>query len=242
MSHAPPSPAAGYFQLSRQPLTSLAFVLPLLAVYETGVLVAGPEALRNGADVWLRQLLDVVGGHYLLLPVLMVATLLAWHHTTGEPWRVKLPVLYVMAAESAVLAIALGAIARWHGSFFSSSPVTWMAAVGSGSIGPVERLVLYLGAGIYEETLFRLLLLTGLGALIQMIGASRPASLAVAVVLTSLAFSMAHYVGPHGDTLGLASFLFRFLAGAFFSVLFVCRGFGIAVGAHAGYDILVGLL
>jgi hypothetical protein len=55
-------------------------------------------------------------------------------------------------------------------------------------------------------------------------------------------FSLAHYVGPHGDEIRLASFIFRTLAGAFFAVLFVVRGFGIAVGAHAGYDILVGLL
>ena len=27
----------------------------------------------------------------------------------------------------------------------------------------------------------------------------------------------------------------------FFSLLFVLRGFGIAAGAHAGYDILVGI-
>jgi len=32
--------------------------------------------------------------------------------------------------------------------------------------------------------------------------------------------------------------LFRFMAGVFFSILFIYRGFGIAAGAHAAYDIL----
>src|SRR3990170_3082495 len=48
-----------YWRESQRPLVSLAFVLPLLVVYEGGVLWLGPAAMRNGADVWLRQLLDL---------------------------------------------------------------------------------------------------------------------------------------------------------------------------------------
>ena len=62
-----------------------------------------------------------------------------------------------------------------------------------------------------------------------------------AVVITSLLFSAAHYIGPQGDSWQLYSFVFRFLAGGFFAVLFVYRGFGIAAGTHALYDIFVGL-
>ena len=62
---------------------------------------------------------------------------------------------------------------------------------------------------------------------------------AVAVVLTSLVFSAAHYVGPHGETFEAFSFAFRFLAGAFFAMLFVYRGFGVAAGTHALYDVFV---
>ena len=76
------------------------------------------------------------------------------------------------------------------------------------------------------------------------------ASLILAVVLTSLLFATAHYridmmIGSYhlvtslGDPFEWASFLFRFLAGAFFSLLFLYRGFGIAAGTHALYDILV---
>jgi hypothetical protein len=64
---------------------------------------------------------------------------------------------------------------------------------------------------------------------------------ATVVLLTSAIFSAAHYVGPHGDLLDAFSFLFRFTAGAFFAVLFVFRGFGIAAGTHALYDIFVSL-
>ena len=74
------------------------------------------------------------------------------------------------------------------------------------------------------------------------------ASVAIAAVGTSLFFALAHYLGTHAESLDWQSqwfwytFLFRFLAGIFFSSLFLLRGFGIAAGAHAGYDILVGLM
>ena len=60
-----------------------------------------------------------------------------------------------------------------------------------------------------------------------------------AVLLTSTIFSAAHYLGPYGEAFDAFSFAFRFLAGAFFAVLFVYRGFGIAAGTHALYDIFV---
>ena len=62
-----------------------------------------------------------------------------------------------------------------------------------------------------------------------------------AIVITSFFFSMAHYVGPHGERFIAYTFAFRFVAGAFFAVLFVFRGFGIAAGTHALYDIFVGM-
>jgi len=71
---------------------------------------------------------------------------------------------------------------------------------------------------------------------------SRGVALLLAIVLTSLLFSAAHYVGPSGAPLRWFRFVFRFVAGAFFATLFVYRGFGIAVGTHAGYDIVIGLL
>jgi hypothetical protein len=37
-------------------------------------------------------------------------------------------------------------------------------------------------------------------------------------------------------------FVFRTVAGLFFSALFIYRGFGIAAGTHAAYDMLVGLV
>ena len=111
-----PQTSGYYWQQSRRPLTCLAFVAPLLVLYEGGVLWLGPQAMRNGADVWLRQLLDLLGfGQYFLLPLLTVAILLGWHHTTAQKWQVVPGVLYAMFAECLLLGLALVVIARLQG-------------------------------------------------------------------------------------------------------------------------------
>lgn len=232
-----------YWSLSRLPLASLIFISPLLVFYEAGIILLGRQAARNGADVWLRLLLDTLGfGQYFLLPVLTVSVLLAWHYTTHQSWRIPGWVYWGMAVECLLLAICLRLILQLQGMLLE---VTWADA---GATEPMQQLVQFvstrigfLGAGIYEELMFRLLLLSGVIWALRWSRMPTWAQTLLAVVLTSLLFSTAHYVGGREPILWF-SFVFRFLAGAFFSVLFLYRGFGIAVGAHAAYDILVGLV
>jgi len=89
--------------------------------------------------------------------------------------------------------------------------------------------------------LFRLLLLPLVTWIVARLGATPVAAAAWGVVGSSLLFSAAHYFGPLGDIFDPYSFTFRFLAGVFFAALFELRGFGIAAGSHAAYDILVGI-
>lgn len=230
-----------YWEESRRPLTSLYFVLPLLVFYEAGVLVLGPGSLRNGADVWLRSLLAWIGfGEYFLLPVLTVLILLGWHHLTGRSWRVSVTVIYGMAAESTLLAIALLMIAHLQLQVLPLEIVEPLFIREHISRSITNRLVCYIGAGIYEELLFRLMLFTAILGLVRIVGGRPAAQMWIAVIASSLLFSAAHYVGRYGDPWALDSFVFRFIAGAFFAVLFYYRGFGIAAGSHALYDVLVG--
>jgi hypothetical protein len=226
----------GYLAESRRPLASLLFVLPLLAAYELGVLVV-PMTMRNGADAWMRRFLDVLGlGGYFLLPLFTLAALLAWHYVLREPWRVRRRVLVGMLGESIVLAAALIGLARLHGLLFA------VAVAGQNSPGNfVAEIVAYCGAGLYEEVLFRLLLLPLAAFIAGLAGLGGWRKIAAAVVSTSLLFSLAHYIGAGGEAWDLSSFVFRFLAGVFFAIVFVARGFGIVAGTHAIYDVLVGV-
>jgi membrane protease YdiL (CAAX protease family) len=241
-------PADTYWFQSARPLTSLVFVAPMLIGYELGVLWLGNRATRNGADVWLRGWLDWLGfGQYFLLPALTCGLLLAWHHTRRESWNLRWSVFGGMFCESAVLGLLLLQLAYWQHAWWASA---WHAPAAAAQQGNqlTGRLIAYFGAGIYEELLFRLSLLPALILILRRLTLTPRQSAVVAVVLTSLLFAAVHYrldfqwgplhvVLPYGDAFEWSSFSFRFLAGSFFATLFVTRGFGIAVGAHALYDI-----
>ena len=232
-----------YWNQSRRPLASFFFVLPLIICYEAGSWWLGDGAVRNGAAVWLQQLLATSGlVGWFLLPVLTVTILLAWHHTTGQPWKFSSSVIYTMAAESALLAVVLLAIAHVQTNVLSIAgvPLACEIQVEQFANETFSRIVRYFGAGVYEELLFRLMLLPLAVAAIGLAIASRRLRIAMALLLTSLLFSAAHYLGPYGDSFEVASFSFRAMAGGFFSLLFIFRGFGIAAGTHAIYDMLVG--
>ena len=106
--------------------------------------------------------------------------------------------------------------------------------------GPATGLMLSLGAGFYEELVFRVLLV---GLLLlgfeRGAGLSRGWSVTLAVVVGALLFSAFHYVGPFGDHLALGSFTYRAVAGVLLSGLYVARGFGIAAWSHALYDVML---
>jgi membrane protease YdiL (CAAX protease family) len=106
----------------------------------------------------------------------------------------------------------------------------------------VVVLITFVGAGIYEEVLFRLLLLSGLLGLLKLADLPAVLRLVLATTVSALLFAAAHHVGPNGEAFDGYVFLFRSLAGLYFALLFQLRGFGIAVGAHASYDVLVGFL
>ncbi|MBN1818638.1 MAG: CPBP family intramembrane metalloprotease [Sedimentisphaerales bacterium] len=111
------------------------------------------------------------------------------------------------------------------------------------------EIVTGIGAGIYEELIFRLVLICLLMLLFQdVLRMDKSMAILLSIVLSALAFSIHHHVGfiaGQFDTLERfrwQPFLFRTLAGAYFAGLFALRGFGIAAGTHAFYDIIAAVL
>lgn len=235
---------ADYPRESRSALASLLLVAPLLLLYECGVLFQGGTAVRNGADVLLRHGLSAVGlTQYFLLPLLTAAALLGWHHASRRKWSISPLVVAAMLLECLAVAAALALVARVPGAIVQATTGAALdiPTCSLSDIDSARRAVLFAGAGVYEEALFRLLLLSALAVAAARCGLNGGPALLLAVLSSSLLFAAAHHVGPHGEPLAWYPFVFRCAAGGVFAALFLSRGFGIAAGAHAGYDMLIGL-
>ena len=110
-------------------------------------------------------------------------------------------------------------------------------------------IVTSIGAGIYEELVFRLILICILMTVFQdVLRFDRRSSIMLSVLISAGLFSAYHHVDFLSGTLNptdpfnLTKFVFRALAGVYFAVLFAIRGFGIAAGTHAFYDIIATVL
>ncbi len=223
----------------RNLLTSLVLVIPLFIIYQVGVLFTLP--MLNGADfvttLLLRDLhlsipsyLAFVAGVVVVFLVGLSRLKKRQHFQTG----VIVPVLL----ESTVYALTMGSLIVFvMTEIFRFSPGLAGGVAGSSAL---SRLVMSIGAGLYEETVFRLGLLTGLVAIFErVLRWRRWMSVVAAFLASAFLFSAMHHIGPLGDELTVGVFTFRFLAGVFFGLLFWFRGFAVAVYTHAIYDVYV---
>ena len=246
---AAPGGGQRYLIASRSPRYSILFALPLLLAYEGLALllpVRETQGVRNGAEVVLRSLFDAaVGGWGAaafgavmlgIAGVLVVRDIRA----NGAPGRGS--VFALMMLESVVLAAVFAVTASLLTQrVLGVLHLSVAAAPALAAIDTPTRLMVSLGAGIFEELLFRVVLVSALIFVARIIIGTGPrVSAAIAVVLSATIFSAFHYVGAFGDTLALPSFLFRTIAGLLFSAIYVLRGFGIVAWTHVLYD--VGLL
>lgn len=109
----------------------------------------------------------------------------------------------------------------------------------------LANIVTGIGAGIYEELIFRLILMCVLMMLFQdLMGLSHKGAIILSVLVSAALFSAHHHIVFVGGQLALGApfdltkFGFRIVAGVYFAVLFAVRGFGITAGTHAFYDII----
>jgi membrane protease YdiL (CAAX protease family) len=238
---------------TRLPWASVLFVVPLVVFYEVGVRMLGPvpDDLRTGADVWTREVLAHFGIVTWSAPLLLVAGLTLWALLFSKgPLEDPMGTWIAMAMQSVLFAallflgmqLAYPAIAFVGGSI--QDPLDRLMAMPDVASSSPEQtwtsMVRFMGAGIYEETLFRLFLFSMIRLLFVLGDFPDGWSSVLAAILSSLAFAAAHQVGL--GHVNVSIFLYRTLAGLYFAWLFQRRGFGVAVGSHVGFDILVGLI
>lgn len=253
----------GYWELSRSHCYSLLLALPLLLAYEALLLLVNHlrpdgQAVSNAAEAILRRLLGLIGAGgaaTLLLVLIGAAVWLIGQDLRRRPdlWPPEPRIFGLMLLESAVWAYLLGSGVGWLTArltlVLGAAPA--VLTLGPTALSRAENLVLSLGAGLFEELLFRVILVTGLARLLLRLQRLAPVgdfvlwlgldgplrSTLLAALLSAISFSLMHYVGPYADPFTLHSFVFRFLAGLAFTAVYLTRGFGIVAWAHALYDV-----
>ena len=238
-----------YFDMSRSPRYSVLFALPLLIAYEAlAAALTGPRSssqVRNGADVLLKEAFIAVAGRNG--PLIFIAAVVGvgiWFiardiKRSGKGVR---PLVFgAMMAESIALAAIFGFVigtltVKLLGSLRMASMIGAVTSQIASMSWPT-RLMLSLGAGLYEELLFRVLLVSALAAGARMVfGLGTKGAGVFATIVGALIFSAFHYIGAYADPFRLTSFTFRAISGVAFSALYLTRGFGITAWTHSLYD------
>ena len=258
-----------YLERTSRPLYSILFLLPFIVFYELGTILINTDLLNRSqvrvvAFVWLQQWLGYLGYNgklaWIAPPLVVVLILLALQLTSRKPWYFQVKDVIPMAMECALMAIPLIVLSL----FINNPPVPQedmnqiavtaalksarpLLQAGTGSVGPslLASLVTGVGAGIYEELVFRLILICFLMMIFQdLLGIGHGKAIVMSVLISAALFSAHHHVIfidgrlAQSAEFNLSAFLFRTMAGVYFAVLFAARGFGITAGTHACYDII----
>ncbi len=227
-----------YPRLTRTPWYSLVFILPLVVLYELLALLINwdsADQLRNGADVLVRQILEVFGlSTPYILGILFAAGVIGawlWHRRQHSSSAVKGGYLAGMLLESLL----------WAGLmlvFLNGTDSLFMMITTSDPV--LQGAFLAIGAGLYEEGVFRLVLVTGLATFFQRVmDWQQQIAWGIAIAAAAAVFSLFHFIGGTGELFTWNSFGYRSVAGIILGLLFTYRGFGITVYTHTIYNFLV---
>jgi membrane protease YdiL (CAAX protease family) len=238
----------GYFEQSALPFTSLMFLAPLIVVYEVGTRWYASDPVshveqRIIAFNIMQNFFNWFGATGQYMPAAaVVGILLSFHILKNDPTCARWGVLFGMGMESIMYAIPLVTMGYIFQHYLLSHIVAdnWR-----------RLLVLSIGAGIYEELVFRLILFHVLHTLlVDILRIPKGRAVPLMVVTSAILFSLYHYHLPYFPWLSYTgseifewqSFTFRTLAGIYFGMIFMWRGFGLTAGAHASYDISIVVL
>lgn len=233
----------------------LVFLAPLIAMYELGsifFLTDTAAGVQRSVEAYklFGQFFHLFGLAGVYLPgVALAAVLIIWHFMVKDRWTIQWRTIGGMFAESLAWTLPLLVLAAatdhtrsvWHAAArtIETPLATGLASPGGGihDLPLMTRLTIAIGAGIYEEMLFRLVGLALLHfILVDLIATPPKVGMSISVLLAALAFSLYHRPDLPAEW---PKFLFFTLSGVYLGAVYMMRGFGIVVGTHAMYDILV---
>ena len=226
-----------YILKSRTSFYSFLFTLPLFFIYEINILFLSWDdilVVRNGADFLMRNILESfdIYGLYGLGLVFFLGLLVTYIFFIKEDQQQEVNVnfLFIMLAESILWSLVLYFL-LFQFMVFLMNPTGKTV---------LQQVTLAIGAGIYEEFLFRVLLIASLSGILRFVFMWGKTFISiVAVILSGGIFSAFHFMGEYGDFFSMELFLIRFFAGLILGVLYMYRGFGITAYTHSIYDLIV---
>ena len=228
---------SNYWRYSRSAYYSAVAALPLLVIYEILIVLSQSPywGIRNAADVWIRTFLmafDLQAQHLTFVLIGISLALIPIAKSRARGIKLKANYFALMFAESLAFSLVLGVVLQ------SILRLGGLSSGGPGS-GLMQNLALSVGAGLFEEIIFRVILLNLIFLLLSPLLKKKVVAAVFSVLLASFLVSLSHYVGTMADTWQIYSFMFRWVAGLLFTVLYFVRGFAITAYTHALYDIWV---
>ena len=224
-----------YIRLAATPWHSLLLVAPALLLFQIGLIFVDPAAIPLAPD-HLGKVLEFFGAALPYLPPLaVVLVLLGQHFAHKDPWKVYPDVLACMAVEAIL----------WMLPLIALSEIMGLLAAQGAQAGPgvLDMLMVALGAGVYEEFIFRLMALGLLGLLmVDLLSVPRKIAVPVAVAITAIGFSLYHPQNMQDGQFLWLPFAFRALAGGYLAMIYLLRGFGITAWAHILFNVYVVLI
>lgn len=213
--------------------------LPLLFLYEILIYVSEPNPshyVRISADVWIRSLLSLIGPNTTAMTFALALVIGVIIFFAERKKHIKLKATYFLGiiGESLIYALILGVvISRFTTVLVNSVPPA------TNKMSIIQRFALSLGAGLYEELFFRVILVAVFMWVFKLLSFKGWAQKFAAIVMAAMLFSLAHFTGNMGEPFTVYAFIFRFLFGLALNLIYITRGFGAAAWTHALYDTLL---
>jgi membrane protease YdiL (CAAX protease family) len=224
-------------EYTRTPIYSLLFTLPFFLIYEVGIFLTSNENLnimRNGADALMRQILSTFGlvGLYWMGAIFFIAIILTFLVQRKYWYDIEIfgNYLIIMVFESLFWSLLL---------YFFMSNVYLFLMNPNGEV-LIQQITLAIGAGIYEEFFFRVVLILLISSILALVfNWNKKINNWLSMIIAAGIFSAFHFIGDYADFFSFKIFMVRFLAGIILGTLYFFRGFGITAWSHSIYDLII---
>lgn len=227
-----------YLSYSKDLLTSILFISPFIILYETlcyFIFINKDYEIRNLADVFIRDRFYILGEisqlFYIFILISAVIIYVIYNYDKYESYSFSVFYSSLMIIEGFALSLILLFIINGFSVFeskynFSSNPyfINFYSSI---------------GAGIWEEVFFRLFLFGFISYILRIFFGNEFFSIFFALIISSIFFSLFHYIGNLGELFAINTFIIRFVAGVLLCLIYIKRGLGIACITHISYDVML---